>query len=301
MTVSHFPRRAAGLALLAALALAVPASACPFCGPVDQTLTKDAAQAMLIVFGTLTNPQYDAAHPFQGTTDLSIETVVKHHDFLGDKKVITLNRYIPIDKENKGKYLVFCDVFNGKLDAYRGVLLRADSQIAGYLKGALKVKDKDAPTRLAYFFPYLDSADIDIANDAFSEFALADYKDYRPLAEKLSADTLAKWLKDPNTPASRLGLYGSMLGHCGKAEHAAIVRDLLDNENKRFQSGIDGMLAGYVLLQKKEGWDYVRNILKEPSKEFLLRYAALLGPLLLGISARRDRVEGDCRRRRAVA
>ena len=269
--------RASTLALLAALALPFPAvaHACPFCNPVDQTLTKDAAQAMLIVFGSLSNPQYDPAHPFQGTTDLKIETVVKQHDFLGDKKVLTLNRYIPIEKDNKGKYLVFCDIFNGKLDAYRGVLLRPDSKIADYLKGALKVKDKDVTTRLSYFFPFLDSPDIDIANDAYSEFALADYKDYRPLAEKLSPDILVKWLKDENTPASRFGLYGSMLGHCGKAEHAAVLRDMLDNQHKRFQSGIDGMLAGYVILQKKEGWNYVDEILKDSSKEFLLRYAAL--------------------------
>ncbi len=269
--------RASILVLLTTLFLPFTdsAPACPFCNPVDQTLTKDAAQAMLIVFGTLSNPKYDPAHPFQGTTDLNVETVVKAHDYLGDKKILTLNRYIPIEKENKGKYLVFCDVFNGKLDAYRGVLLRADSKIADYLKGALKVKDKDVTTRLGYFFPYLDSPDIDIANDAYSEFALADYKDYRPLAEKLNPDTLTKWLKDENTPASRFGLYGSMLGHCGKAEHAAVLRDMLDNQNKRFQSGIDGMLAGYVILQKKEGWSYVRDILKDSSKEFLLRYAAL--------------------------
>jgi len=264
-----------GLALLAALAVAGPAAACPFCPSADQTLTKDAAQAMLIVFGTLTNPQYDPAQPLQGTTDLKVELVVKPHAYLGDKKVLTLNRYIPVDKENKGKYLVFCDVFNGKLDAYRGVLLRADSQIGDYLKGALELKDKDLATRLNYFFKYLDSPDIDIANDAFAEFAMADYKDYRPLAEKLSADKIVKWLKDENTPASRFGLYGSILGHCGKPEHAAVLRDMLDNQTQRFASGIDGVLAGYVMLQKKDGWDYVRGILKDGSKEFLLRYAAL--------------------------
>src|SRR5260370_13808742 len=230
--LESLPMRASILVLLTTLFLPFTdsAPACPFCNPVDQTLTKDAAQAMLIVFGTLSNPKYDPAHPFQGTTDLNVETVVKAHDYLGDKKILTLNPYIPIEKENKGKYLVFCDVFNGKLDAYRGVLLRADSKIAAYLKGALKVKDKDVTTRLGYFFPYLDSPDIDIANDAYSEFALADYKDYRPLAEQLNPDTLTKWLKDENTPASRFGLYGSMLCHCGQAEHATVRRGMLDDQ-----------------------------------------------------------------------
>jgi hypothetical protein len=36
-------------------------------------------------------------------------------------------------------------------------------------------------------------------------------------------------------------------------------------------------LAGYVMLQPKEGWDYILAILKDPKKEFMLRYAALRG------------------------
>src|SRR5262249_20144453 len=107
------------------------------------------------------------------------------------------------------------------------------------------------------------------------EFANADYKDFHQVAAKLPADTIVKWLKDENTPASRFGLYGSMLGHCGKAEHAKTLRTLLDDPMKRFASGIDGMLAGYVMLEPKGGWKYVREILNDSSKEFLLRYAAL--------------------------
>jgi len=143
------------------------------------------------------------------------------------------------------------------------------------LKGSLAIKDKDVTTRLTYFFKYLDSPELDVSGDAFAEFANADYKDYRPLAEKLSADTIVKWLKDENTAPSRFGLYGSLLGHCGKEEHAKVLRQLLDDPMKRFSNGIDGMLAGYVMLNPKEGWQYVRDTLKDRSKEFLLRYAAL--------------------------
>src|SRR6516165_8251254 len=85
----------------------------------------------------LANPQFDPAAQYQGTTDLTIETIVKNHEFLKDKKVITLNHYLPVDKKSTTKYLVFGDVFRGKLDAYRGVPLRADTKIAEYLKGAL--------------------------------------------------------------------------------------------------------------------------------------------------------------------
>ena len=230
---------------------------------------------MMILWGTPTNPQLDPAAEFRGTTDLQIETVVKDHAFLAGRKTITLNRYISVDPKNPVKYLVFCDIFNGKLDAYRGVALKPDSRIAEYLKGSLKIKDKDTPTKLAYFFQYLDSAELDVASDAFAEFANADYKDFRVVADKLPPDTILKWLKDENTPASRFGLYGSMLGHCGKEEHAKTLRALLDDPMKRFASGIDGMLAGYVMLDPKGGWQYVRGVLKDSSKEFLLRYAAL--------------------------
>ncbi|HLW64886.1 MAG TPA: hypothetical protein VKS79_06155 [Gemmataceae bacterium] len=264
-----------GLAVGLVLTLSAIASACPFCNSTGRTLTQEAADAKFIVFGTLANPKFDPAAQFQGTTDLVIENIVKPDDFLKDKKSIELNRYLPVDKNTTTKYLVFCDIFNGKLDAYRGVALRADSKIAEYLKGALAVKNKDVVTRLRFFFDYLDSGDIDISNDAYLEFALADYRDYRPLAEKLPPNKLVKWLQDENTPLSRYGLYGSMLGHCGKPEHAAILKKLIDDPNRRFGAGIDGMLAGLVMLEPKDGWKYMVGIFSDPKKDFLLRFSAL--------------------------
>src|SRR5438552_3458394 len=81
---------------------------------------------------------------------------------LGDKKQLTLPRYLPQEKENQYKYLVFCDVFKGAVDPYRGVAVKADSRIAQYLKGALAVKDKDTAARLRYFFDYLDDSDVEV-------------------------------------------------------------------------------------------------------------------------------------------
>ncbi len=263
-------------ALLICISVAVPSlSACPFCASAGQTLTQDASQAMFIVFGKLANPKFDPNASLQGTTDLNIEIVIKPHSFLKDKKTITLNRYIPVTKDDTSKYLVFCDVYNGKLDAYRGVQLKAGSKIADYLKGALAVKDKDATARLAYFFKYLDCDEYDLSNDAFGEFANAPYSDYRDLAKKLSPDLLVKWLKDESTSPARFGLYGSMLGHCGKPEHAKVLRELLDDPNKRYGTGMDGLLAGYVMITPKDGWKYVSEIFKDSSKDFMLRYAAL--------------------------
>ena len=133
------------------------------------------------------------------------------------KKAITIPRYVPPDRKNV-KYLIFFNVVNGQLDPYRGEEVPADSNLPEYLKGAIDVRQKDVVTRLRYFFDYLEDKDTVISSDAYNEFAVADYKEVRELAEKLPAETLLKWIKDPNTRGSRFGLYGLLIGHCGKPE-----------------------------------------------------------------------------------
>jgi hypothetical protein len=252
------------------------AACCPFCPSQGQTLSGEVNQANLIVFGTLSNAKRDPNEFGKGTTDMTIEMVVKDHQVVKDKKVITLPRYVPPDPKNPTKYLVFCEVYNGAIDPYRGEAVAPESKIAEYLKGALAVRDKDVPTRLQYFFKYLDSPEAAISVDALMEFGNADYKDTQAVYAKFPAETVVKWLKDPNTQPSRYGLYGSILGHCGNAkEHAALLREMLDDPKKRFSSGIDGMLAGYVLLDPKEGWKYIRSLMEDEKHEFLVRYAAL--------------------------
>jgi hypothetical protein len=264
------------LAAIAAVSVAsIASAACPFCNAGRQTLTQEASQATLILFGTPCKSTFDPNATFQGTTDLQIDVVIKSHPIIEGKKIVTIDRYIAIDKDKPQKYLVFCDVFKDKLDPYMGMPLEPGSKVAEYLKGALEVREKDATTRLKFFFKYLDNSDMNLSDDAFQEFANADYKDYRPLAEKVDPDLLAKWLKDVNTPVSRFGLYGSLLGHCGKEQHAKTLRDMLDDPDKRFSTGIDGMMAGYVMIKPKEAWGYISDVFKDSKKEFLFRYAAL--------------------------
>jgi hypothetical protein len=50
---------------------------------------------------------------------------------------------------------------------------------------------------------------------------------------------------------------------------------MLDDPQKRVSTGVDGILAGCTMLQPKMGLDYIQSILKDPAKEFMLRYAAL--------------------------
>jgi hypothetical protein len=262
--------------LLALLLFAVPAPACPFCPSAQQTLLGELNQAHLIVFGTLSNAQRDPNEFGKGTTDMEIEVVVKDHEFLKGKKKITLPRYVPPDPKNKSKHLVFCEIYKGELDPYRGEAVPPDSKIAEYLKGAIELKDKDMPTRLQYFFKNFDSPDWSISGDAYQEFSNAEYKDVRVAAGKMDPDHVLKMLKDPNTSIARYGLLGLILGHCGKGEtYAKALREFVDDPKVKQATGLDGLLAGVILLDPKGGLDYLAGLIKDPKEDFTVRYAAL--------------------------
>jgi hypothetical protein len=267
-------------ALPALMMLASSGDACPFCGMQGPTLTGEVGQAKLVLYGQLTNAKEE--NNGDGTTDLVVDTVIKNEfagkkdDPLGKNKTVRLERFFPaVGAGNKYRYLVYCDVFRGKIDPYRTVSVLQEGGMAKYLFGALEHKDEAIGKRLRFFFDYLDNSDLEISNDAYREFANADYKDYKDMAKDLPADRVAGWLKSEKTAAYRYGLYASMLGHCGKPKHAAVLREMLDDPAKRLGSGVDGMLAGYIMLKPKEGWSYTRDILKDGKKEFMTRYAAL--------------------------
>ena len=264
------------LFLLAWIAATPSADACPFCNGQGETLISDSALADMILFGTLKNAiPAKGGDDFDGTTELVIDIVVRDHAVRGGKNVLIIPRYIPDVGAGKYKFLVFCTTFKGKLDPYKGLAVKADSDIAKYLKGALDLQKASIDKRLRFAFDYLDNADVEVSNDAYKEFSNADYKDYAAIARDLPADRIAKWLTDKDTPNFRFGLYGSMLGHCGKAEHAELLRAMVADPEKRAGSGVDGILAGYIMLKPKEGWDYTRAVLGDPKADFMFRYAAL--------------------------
>src|SRR5260370_9347828 len=166
---------------LAVVSLVSPANsafACPFCSMQGQTLTGEVNQASMVLFGTLANAKRNADGFDQGSTDLQIEAVIKKNDILADKKVVTLPRYVPSDKTNS-KFLIFCDVFKGKIDPYRGVAVKGYTDIVKYLQGALGVKDKDLPARPRFFFGFLYNAAMQIPNAAHKDFGHTHHKHHR--------------------------------------------------------------------------------------------------------------------------
>src|SRR5438874_444874 len=106
---------------------------CPLC-PMQgsATLAQEVSQASMVLYGTITNAQLGGNG--NGQADLQIEAIIKNNEFLGKRKVLTLPRFIPAVGA-KQKWLVFCDVFKGQLDPYRGIPVQADAEMAKYLEG----------------------------------------------------------------------------------------------------------------------------------------------------------------------
>lgn len=175
--------------------------------------------------------------------------------------------------QSKNKFLVFCDVYKGTLDPYRGVELPADTQMVKYLTGAVALAKSPQPERLRFYFDHLNSPEIEIALDAYREYAKADYKDYKDMAKKLPVKTLVGWLEDPKTPPYRYGLYASLLGHCGGPEQAKLLKKMIEDPEKRRGSGVDGMMAGMVMIEPKEGWAYLSDLMLNEKQDFTLRYS----------------------------
>ena len=248
---------------------------CPFCTMQGQTLVGEVNQASMVLFGTLKNAKIGNADGADGSTDFEVEKVIKDHAIRGGKKTLTLPRYVPPDKDGKYKFLLFCEVYKDKLDPYRGVAVPPESEIVAYLQGALALKDSALPKKLGFYFNYLENTDTEISNDAYKEFGNAGYKEFELAAKLFSRDKVISWLKNSGTPSFKMGLYASILGHCGKPEDAQILKQLLEDPEKQSASGIDGVFAAYAMLNPKEGWEYLLAVMKNPKKEFLFRYAGL--------------------------
>jgi hypothetical protein len=107
--------------------------------------------------------------------------------------------------------------------------------------------------RLAYFARFLEYPDLTIANDAFGQFVNAPTKDIVAVAEKLPKDKLRRWLADPKTPINRQAGYGLMLGLCGGDADARFLEQRITAIDPERQSGIEGLMFGFLLLTGEEG------------------------------------------------
>jgi hypothetical protein len=270
-------RRRVGTGLLvAALALLsaypVVTNACPFCSAPTLTLTEqftkaDAAVLVQWVGGEL--PKEDRP----GNTVFEILQVAR-----GSAKSLEKGKKITLERYRTGKKgdLALLLGSRGKEEVIEwGSPLDVTEASYNYIVKAPAAETPPA-RRLAYYIPYLEFSDPIVSADAYAEFANAPYKDIVPLAREMPREKLQKWIASSDVAATRLGLYGLMLGLCGHPEDAPLMERKIVESTEDFRLGIDGVIGGYLLLTGEDGLEVIEKAkLLDKKVPFSETYAAM--------------------------
>lgn len=252
------------------------ARACSLCvsALTQATLSEELSRCSVVAVGTLANPKFTqtpGAPLGAGTTELHLEKAIKGKV----ERVVTIPRYLPVlDAKNPPRFLVFLTDRDGKLEVVHGVSLKTPI-VVEYLAGAEQARGKGRIAALQYYGQYLDHAEETIAHDAFVEFAKSKDDEVGQVARLLSAPRLRQLLANPDLESERLSLFAFMLGACGEAKDAAYFREVLRQPSEAAERGMDGILAGYIMLDPAAGWKQAYALLGDSKQRFPVRYGAL--------------------------
>jgi len=291
------------LGSVVALGLASALAACPFCAAPMLTYSEQMAKsdaAVLVQWVSAVEPEKDSI----GSTTYSIVEVAvapgtrpappaEGVPLEGEEKPapkpklakpLAKGQKITIERHREGKPGDL-SLLLGSLTATGAVEwgnpLEVTEGLYQYMRQAPS-PETASTARLTYFLKFLESADPLIAGDAYQEFANAPYKDITQIADKMPREKLKKWVSDPKTSAGRLGLYGLMLGLCGKPEDAAIMEARIVEKSDDYRLGIDGVMGGYLLLKGEAGLELLERTKIEDTKvPFSETYAARQAVLFL--------------------
>jgi len=256
---------------LACMTAVNAALACPFCDAPEPSLAEQLSQADAAVL-----VQWKSAEPANtekqtfGSTAFTVANIVRQPGSDYEKgSTITLDRYRP------GKPGDLFLLMGTKIDGIEwGSPLEVTQTSFTYITES-PGREVPAVKRLPFFLKYLEHPDELISKDAFSEFAAAPYSDIEPIADQFSAAKLKEWIAKKETNQTRIGFYGMMLGLCGSKEDAAFLKEEINRPTETYRLGLDGMMAGYVLLLGDDGITMLEEKLAQNTKQFSDTYAAM--------------------------
>lgn len=272
----HKTRRMAVLVCLAMTVMAAGSPtlyACPFCQPtktLGQELSDQAAVAVAVLAGG-----EPATEDEPGTSVYVVKSVLKSHE--NQPRVDSEITLEGSSSQPKGSLFLMFGARVGTKNPK--VVWSTKLEVSGErLSYITKLPSSEQPTRkrLLHFRDFLEHADITIANDAYAEFANARFEDIIEIADELPRDKIRLWLFDPKTPAIRLGLYGLLLGIVGTADDAKTMESHITKPTSEMRLGIDGMMAGYLWLNRTEALKQISGSHLDSEKpEHPETYAAL--------------------------
>jgi hypothetical protein len=260
--------------LVAVVVGCVPAClwACVLCPVKREPLQQEIGRSRVVFFGPIIGAKLHA-NGVDGESELRIEAILKDDPAMKDKKVFRVGRYVPPNPQLR--YLAFVDQFGTDLDIIRSIPFSTDRVVA-YLRGLPIVgPDGDRTARLRYAFDYLSDPEAEIAADAFNEWAASSNRDVAKVAVTLPPEKIRSLLASPKTPVHALSLYGYLLGACGNAGDAAVLKRWILAPDERMANALDGLLAGLIALEPDEGWRLARAIIADKERSFVQRHSVL--------------------------
>lgn len=265
------------LGVLVLLLLPCPALPCSLCGLTARrtSLTQEYERARVVVLGTLMKSTLNTAPggvPGSGSTEVRVDRVLKSEPGWRVPKEFVLPSYLPVlDPKNPPRFLFVMQPVKGRLEPGLGRQIHSGA-VLDYLR---QLPAKDRTARLLYAARFFDHADSTVAEEAFLEFAKASDAEVMQAARRLDAARLRKLIAQPGLDAERLSLFAYLLGACGGAKDAALLRGLFEKSDPQSAKALEGILAGYIALQPEAGWKLTHGILGDPKQAFLRRFAAV--------------------------
>ncbi len=262
------------------------AQACPFCGPPQTRLSERLIKNDVSVIAEFLEST-PGKNGFGGNT--RFRTIERLRGPEG-KLTFLKGDSITLPRELNGVRGQRCLLFGRKEDEITWespVPLSDESE--RYLRKSPAADDPVAK-RLEFFLEYLESQDTVVAMDAMAEFAVVPYLDVAAISSKLSRKKLRIWLSDERTVPHRLGLYGMMLGLCGTAEDAELLRSKIETPPSDYPLGLDGITFGYLLLTKTDGLDILDKLKLRPQSTHPNELSSIMAALRVMWSDGGDRI-----------
>lgn len=247
--------------------------ACPFCAAPSLTMAEQVAQSdatVLVQWASGVKGTDDSA----GSTTFEVKQIVRNFkDTVKVGEKVTLPRY-RAGKAGDLFMLMGTQTEKGKSIEW-GSPLEVTEASFNYISQAPS-PEVPVAKRLEYYVKFLEFSDQLVANDAYGEFANAPYEDITKLGSKMPREKIRGWVTNPETPATRLGLYGLLIGLCGNADDGKAVEAKILQKSDDFRLGIDGLISGYLLLNGAKGLDVIDDAkLRNKNVPFSETYAAM--------------------------
>jgi hypothetical protein len=273
-----------------AMALTVPSltvnslTVCPFCTPVAPTFSEEMKSTDAVLIAELVKRGDRGGSGGKIAEQLGAPQqaprAVKKSELV-ISKVIKGEKYLKVG--DRIEAFVFGDGVKGDQFFVTGVeppsfswsTMKASPRVVEYIS-KLGELPKSGTKRLAFFMNYLEDKEEVLARDCYDEFAIAPFADVIGLKAFIDRKKLRIWIENKDIPASRKGLYFTMLGIAGTEKDATFLEDLMKSGDDQKKTALDSMIACYITLKGAKGLKLIDDLfLKNAKSSYSDSFAAI--------------------------